>query len=63
MSFRWSPAPQSSAAARGTSPPPKAGLADIYGQVWRTGGTTARTGDELDDFLEMRAAQGRDERR
>lgn len=38
-------------------PAQKAGLADIYGQVWRTGGTTAKTGDELDDFLEMRAAR------
>ncbi|HEY0787279.1 MAG TPA: insulinase family protein, partial [Thermoanaerobaculia bacterium] len=38
-------------------PAAKAGLADIYGQVWRTGGSTAKTGDELDDFLEMRAAR------
>jgi zinc protease len=34
----------------------KAGLNDIYGEVWRTGGTTSRTGDQLDDFLESRAA-------
>lgn len=34
----------------------KAGLIDIYGDVWRTGGTRTRTGDELDEFLESRAA-------
>jgi zinc protease len=34
----------------------KAGLVSIYGQVWRTGGTKARTGDDLDDWLEARAA-------
>ncbi len=33
-----------------------AGLADIYGQSWRTGGTEKQTGDQLDDFLETRAA-------
>ncbi|MFN2239652.1 MAG: M16 family metallopeptidase [Thermoanaerobaculia bacterium] len=38
-------------------PAPKTGLVDIYGDVWRTGGTTTRTGDELDDFLEARAAK------
>lgn len=38
-------------------PASKTGLMSIYGQVWRTGGTTARTGDELDDFLEARAAR------
>lgn len=38
-------------------PAGKTGLSDIYGQVWRTGGTTSRTGDELDDFLEARAAK------
>jgi zinc protease len=38
-------------------PAEKVGLTDIYGEVWRTGGTTKRTGDELDDFLEVRAAQ------
>lgn len=37
-------------------PADKVGLIDIYSQVWRTGGTTARTGDALDDFLEARAA-------
>ncbi len=37
-------------------PANKAGLAGIYAQVWRTGGTQSKTGDELDDFLEARAA-------
>jgi zinc protease len=48
-----------SARIRGGSrdePGEKAGLAAIYGEVWRTGGTKTRTGDELDDFLEARAA-------
>lgn len=35
----------------------KTGLAEIYGAVWRTGGTKTRTGDQLDDFLEARAAK------
>ncbi len=35
----------------------KVGLVDIYGQVWRTGGTRTRTGDQLDDFLEAHAAK------
>ncbi|HYY68473.1 MAG TPA: pitrilysin family protein [Terriglobales bacterium] len=38
-------------------PVAKVGLADIYGEVWRTGGTKDKTGDELDDFLEARAAK------
>jgi zinc protease len=38
-------------------PASKTGLTDIYGEVWRTGGTTSQTGDQLDDFLEMRAAK------
>src|SRR5258708_33937671 len=29
---------------------------DIYGEVWRTGGTKSQTGDQLDDYLEQRAA-------
>jgi len=33
------------------------GLMDIYGEVWRTGGTKSQTGDQLDDFLEVRAAK------
>jgi zinc protease len=38
-------------------PAAKEGLADIYGEVWRTGGTKTRTGDQLDDYLEQRAAK------
>lgn len=38
-------------------PAEKAGLTDIYGEVWRTGGTKTQTGDQLDDFLEQRAAK------
>src|SRR5689334_9861975 len=38
-------------------PADKAGLVDIYGEVWRTGGTKSQTGDQLDDFLEVRAAK------
>ena len=38
-------------------PADKTGLTDIYGEVWRTGGTKAQTGDQLDDFLEQRAAK------
>ena len=37
-------------------PANKAGLMGIYGQSWRTGGTATKTGDELDQFLESRAA-------
>src|SRR5262249_55585693 len=37
-------------------PADKSGLAEIYGEVWRTGGTKSKTGDQLDDFLESRAA-------
>jgi zinc protease len=49
-----------SARIRGGSrnePASKVGLADIYGEVWRTGGTKTKTGDQLDDFLEARAAK------
>src|SRR5713226_8264552 len=38
-------------------PASKVGLTDIYGEVWRTGGTKTQTGDQLDDFLEVRAAK------
>ncbi len=38
-------------------PAGKTGLMDIYGEVWRTGGTKTQTGDQLDDFLEARAAK------
>ena len=37
-------------------PPEKIGLASITGMVMRTGGTTSRTGDELDEQLESIAA-------
>jgi len=49
-----------SARIRGGSrnePAAKVGLVDIFGEVWRTGGTKAQTGDQLDDFLEVRAAK------
>jgi len=39
------------------APANKAGLADVYGEVWRTGGTKSQTGDQLDDYLEQRAAK------
>jgi zinc protease len=38
-------------------PANKTGLVDIFGEVWRTGGTKTQTGDQLDDFLEVRAAK------
>jgi len=38
-------------------PASKIGLVDIFGEVWRTGGTKSQTGDQLDDFLEVRAAK------
>ena len=38
-------------------PAKTAGLTDVYGEVWRTGGTKTQTGDQLDDFLEQRAAK------
>ncbi len=37
-------------------PAEKAGLVGILAQAWRTGGTPSKTGDELDEFLEQRAA-------
>src|SRR5579864_8989966 len=49
-----------SARIRGGSrnePSSKVGLVDLYGEVWRTGGTKTQTGDQLDDFLEARAAK------
>jgi len=36
-------------------PANKTGLTDVYGEVWRTGGTKTQTGDQLDDYLEQRA--------
>jgi zinc protease len=38
-------------------PAAKAGLVEVFGQAWRTGGTKARPGDALDDYLEARAAK------
>ena len=38
-------------------PAEKTGLVDLYGEVWRTGGTKTQTGDQLDDYLEVRAAK------
>jgi len=49
-----------SARIRGGSsnePAAKIGLVDLFGEVWRTGGTKTQTGDQLDDFLEVRAAK------
>ncbi len=49
-----------SARIRGGSreePAAKIGMVSIYGEAWRTGGSTVRTGDQLDDFLEARAAK------
>ena len=39
------------------TPADKAGLAGIYGGSWRTGGTASKTGDQLDELLEARAAR------
>lgn len=38
-------------------PADKTGMVSIYADVWRTGGTHGKTGDELDDFLEAHAAR------
>jgi zinc protease len=38
-------------------PASKVGMMSIYGEVWRIGGTTSKTGDQLDDFLESKAAR------
>ena len=40
-----------------SEPAGKAGMGDLYGEVWRTGGTEKMTGDQMDDFLEVRAAK------
>jgi zinc protease len=40
-----------------SEPAAKTGLAQLYGQTWRTGGTKTQTGDQLDDYLEIRAAK------
>jgi zinc protease len=38
-------------------PAAKAGMIDLYSQTWRTSGTTTKTGDQLDDILEAKAAK------
>jgi zinc protease len=38
-------------------PAAKAGMSQILSEAWRSGGTTRRSGDDLDDFLESRAAK------
>jgi zinc protease len=40
-----------------SEPAGKTGLVGLYGDVWRTGGTKTKTGDQMDDFLEARAAK------
>jgi len=40
-----------------SEPAEKTGLVSLYGEVWRTGGTKSQTGDQLDDYLEIRAAK------
>ncbi len=40
-----------------SEPASKTGMVEVYGEVWRTGGTKTQTGDQLDDFLEARAAK------
>jgi zinc protease len=39
------------------TPAAKTGMMSVYQSAWRTGGTTSKTGDQLDDFLEIRAAK------
>jgi zinc protease len=54
------PLVRGSARIRGGSreePAAKTGLVSLYGQVWRTGGTRGRTGDQIDDALEARGAR------
>jgi zinc protease len=40
-----------------SEPAAKTGLVSMYADTWRTGGTKTRDGDQLDDFLEARAAK------
>lgn len=42
---------------RRDEPAGKVSLVDLYAQTLRSGGTKARTGDQIDDFLGVRAAQ------
>jgi zinc protease len=49
-----------SAMIRGGSdsePADKTGLVELYGSTWRLGGTEKMSGDQLDDYLEARAAK------
>src|SRR6478752_9713245 len=34
-----------------SEPAAKTGLVDLYSEVWRTGGSKDKTGDQLDDYL------------
>ncbi|RRA47414.1 pitrilysin family protein [Acidipila sp. EB88] len=38
-------------------PAAKAGMMELYGEVWRTSGTATQSGDALDDLLEAKAAK------
>jgi len=40
-----------------TEPAAKISLVDIYGDAWRTSGTAKMNGDQMDDYLEARAAK------
>ncbi len=40
-----------------TEPAEKIGLVDIFGDAWRTSGTAKMNGDQMDDYLEARAAK------
>jgi zinc protease len=40
-----------------SEPAAKVGLVSMYADTWRTGGTKTQNGDQLDDFLEARAAK------
>jgi zinc protease len=54
------PLMEADATIRGGSksePEDKAGLVSIFGESWRTGGSKSKTGDQLDDMLEQRAAK------
>jgi zinc protease len=37
--------------------PNKLGLVNLYGETWRIGGTSSKSGDEIDSILETRAAK------
>jgi zinc protease len=39
------------------APANRTGMVQVYGDSWRTGGTKTKTGDQMDDFLEARAAK------